>query len=125
MFEQFVRQLEFNKSNKAFSQIQTFIDELPDKLQIQMAMFIHKARYEKIRYFQGKSEVFITWICPLLKPESFSEKMVIYNEGDEVESIFFMIKGKAGFILPRFDNTSYISIHIGELFGLIDIIGSC
>ena len=35
-----------------------------------------------------------------------------------------MIKGKAGFVLPKYQNTTFIDIEIGDHFGVIDIIGS-
>jgi hypothetical protein len=35
-----------------------------------------------------------------------------------------MIKGQAGFVLPKYENTKYIEIGIGDHFGLIDIVGS-
>ena len=37
---------------------------------------------------------------------------------------FFLIKGKAGFVLPKYKNTVYINITIGSHFGIIDIVGS-
>lgn len=35
-----------------------------------------------------------------------------------------MIKGKAGFVLPKYKNTVYILINQGATFGVIDIVGS-
>ena len=35
-----------------------------------------------------------------------------------------MISGNAQFVLPAFDNVGYIDIEIGNVFGIIDIIGS-
>jgi hypothetical protein len=37
---------------------------------------------------------------------------------------YFMLSGNASFVLPSYDNTSYINIEMGDLFGIIDIIGS-
>ena len=37
---------------------------------------------------------------------------------------YFMLSGHASFVLPSYDNTSYINIDIGDHFGIIDIIGS-
>lgn len=67
---------------------------------------------------------FISWICPLMKPEQYTENQHLYLEGDEVKCIFFEVTGSAAFVLPSFDNTKYIDIRVGDKFGIIDIIGS-
>lgn len=36
----------------------------------------------------------------------------------------FMIKGEAGFVLPKYENCKYIDINVGDHFGLIDLISS-
>lgn len=33
-----------------------------------------------------------------------------------------MVKGIAGYVLPRFDNTVYIRIEDGDHFGLVDLV---
>ena len=38
--------------------------------------------------------------------------------------VYFMSKGRAGFVLPKFKNAVYIEITIGQDFGIIDIVGS-
>ena len=37
---------------------------------------------------------------------------------------YFLLSGLASFVLPSYNNLSYIKIDIGEHFGIIDIIGS-
>ena len=53
-------------------QIQTFIEEQPHKLRIMLSMYIHEARYKKLKYLNNKTKSFISWFCPLLKPDMFS-----------------------------------------------------
>jgi hypothetical protein len=48
----------------------------------------------------------------------------IYSEGEEANMIYFMLSGKANYVLPSFDNVGYIEIDIGDHFGILDIIGS-
>lgn len=90
-----------------------------------ISIYIHEQRYKRVPFFKGKSTAFITWICPLLKPIYFPSHQYIYLEGDEIENIYFLVKGQASFVLPKYENTKYINIEIGDLFGLIDLIGSC
>jgi hypothetical protein len=101
-----------------------FLDELPHKLKVDLSMHIYASRYESIKFFTNKSRSFISWICPLLKPSYYAEMEYIYSEGEEANMIYFMLSGKANYVLPSFDNVGYIGIDIGDHFGIIDIIGS-
>lgn len=87
-------------------------------------MYIHESRYKKIQFLNGKTKSFISWICPILKPLTFEQNQFIYMEGDDVNNIYFLIKGMAAFVLPSYENTSYIQINSGNHFGVMDIIGS-
>lgn len=87
-------------------------------------MYIHEQRYKKIKFLHNQTKSFITWICPLLQPQEFNAKQFIYLEGDDVSQIFFLAKGRCNFVMPSFDNTSYIKINVGDSFGIIDIVGS-
>lgn len=89
-----------------------------------MSYYIHEETYRKIKVFKGVKLSFIAWICPLLKPRAFSNGQNVTLEGDEVLEIYFLVKGKAGFVLPKYNNTTYINIHVGQHFGIIDIVYS-
>ena len=45
----------------------------------------------------------------------------MYYEGDEVTEIFFIINGKAAYVLDNYKNYEYIKIKQGDEFGLADI----
>ena len=75
-----------------------------------MSMYIHEQKYKRIRFLKEKSNVFISWICPLLQPQMFEENSYIYLEGDDASYVHFLIKGQASFVLPKYENTSYITI---------------
>ena len=36
--------------------------------------------------------------------------------------VFFLVKGVAGYVLPRYDNTVYIRIEEGDHFGHVDLV---
>lgn len=97
---------------------------MPHKLKLEVSLFIHEQTYKNIKTFKGRSSAFIAWICPLLKPQGYPANNYIYFEGDEITNIYFLIKGKAGFVLPKYQNTAFIDIEVGSHFGIIDIIGS-
>lgn len=56
---------QFEKSN---NDIDDFLDQLPHKLQIEVNLFIHEERYKNIEFFRNKTNAFISWACPLLRP---------------------------------------------------------
>lgn len=87
-------------------------------------MCIHEKTYNEIEFFRNSSPSFISWICPLLKLEVFSENSIIYYEGDDIVSIYFVKDGNCGFILPRHKNIKYIDLVKGSYFGLTDIIAT-
>ena len=49
-----------------------------------------------------------------MKPQFFADNDYIFLEGDEVNGVYFLIKGEGAFVLPSFENTSYINITIGD-----------
>lgn len=67
---------------------------------------------------------FIAWMCPLLKQRTILETEIVYFEGDEITSIYFMKEGSCAFVLPKYDNAKYINITIGYHFGMEDFVGS-
>jgi len=105
-----------------FAKIDSFLDDLPPKLKIQLSLKIYMSRYQKVKYLNTKTNSFITWICPILKLCYFDESQYIYQEGEEVENIYFMLNGEANYVLTRYANTAYIHIDEGDQFGAIDII---
>ena len=51
---------------KSMEDVNTFVDELPHKLKIEVSLYIYEERYKNIMFFQGKSPSLISWLCPLL-----------------------------------------------------------
>jgi len=66
----------------------------------------------------------LAWICPLLMLHVFTEDEYIYNEGDGINSVFFLEKGSCGFVLPRYSNLKYINIPRGSEFGSVDLVSN-
>lgn len=112
---------DYNKDQKDINQ---FVLDLPHKLKLEVSLHIHERTYKKIHCFKGRSSAFIAWICPLLKPQHCPENQYIFFEGDDITNIYFLVGGKAGFVLPKYKNANYIEINVGSHFGIIDIVGS-
>lgn len=86
------------------------MNELPHKLRLEVGLHIYERIFRKIHMFKGRSSAFIAWICPLLKPSLTTKKQYIFFEGDEVTCMYFLVKGKAGFVLPKYKNCIYMMI---------------
>lgn len=112
------------ENQKDFQEINQFVETLPHKLKIEVSLYIYEERYKRIRFFKKMTVSFISWICPLMKPQHYSENQHLFIEGDEINCIFFQVSGNASFVLPSFENTRYIDIRVGDKFGIIDITGS-
>jgi CRP-like cAMP-binding protein len=100
-----------------------FVEDLPHQLKVEVSLYIYEERYKKLKFFKNRNATFISWLCPLLKPQFYADDQYIYLEGDDVKHIYFLIDGVASFVLPSFDNTRYINIEVGDHFGVIDIMG--
>lgn len=70
---------------KNYTDVKNFMDELPYKLKIELAMSIHQEIYISFPYFHTKEKSFIAWIGPKLKPQLASEMEYILKEGDEIK----------------------------------------
>ena len=55
------------------NELTNFIEELPHKLKIETSLYIYEDRYNKVKFFP--------------------ENQYIFLEGDEVNGIFFLMKG--------------------------------
>jgi CRP-like cAMP-binding protein len=102
--------------------VQKFQDKLPYHLRMQLVMEIHQELHQNIKFFKDKSDAFIAYIAPLLLESHFNKDQFIYNVGEHINFIYFIIKGEAGFVLPRYDNAIYILIGQGDHFGQIDML---
>ena len=56
-----------------------------------------------------------------LKHMYTSDGQYIYQEGDQINHIYFMHKGLAGYALPRY-NSIYMTVEPGDIFGVVDIV---
>ena len=85
-------------------------------------MEMHKGIYTSVSFFKEKPMTFIAWIAPMLIQIEFQKDQYVFLEGENVNYVFFIMKGESGFVLPRYDNSIYILVCQGDHFGLIDMI---
>lgn len=117
----YVIKYDFNKDN---TDVHWFVQGLSKKMKRQLSLHIHEKTYKKLNLLRHSKPAFVTWICPLLKPREYPSNEYVYLENDDVLHIYFLFKGSCGFVLPKYNNATYIEIHEGQHFGIIDIVHS-
>lgn len=75
--------MKYDHSRKSKDVI-SFMDELPHKIKLELAMEIHRTMYETIKFFENKERSFILWIGTLLRPLNIQEQDYIYKEAEEI-----------------------------------------
>ena len=53
-------------------------------------------------------------IGPLLRPIQIMKNEYIYEEGDPINEMFFLVTGQAGLVLKNYFDTVYIKIDEGK-----------
>ena len=67
LYNRVVKTVKYDHSKKSKDFI-AFLDELPHKIKLEMAMEIHKRMYLTINFFREKEKCFIAWIGTVLRP---------------------------------------------------------
>ena len=108
---------------KDVSNIVAFIECLPQGLKMDLSVKIHREIVLNIPFFKNRPNEVIAFIGPMLKPNRVKENDYVYTEGESATKLFFLTKGLAGFVLPEYKNLVYITIEIGDHFGIVDGFG--
>jgi hyperpolarization activated cyclic nucleotide-gated potassium channel 2 len=62
-----------------------FLQELPNKLRIELSQIIHDNIIKKMHFFSNASPDLIAFVTPLLKPIKFSQNEMLYKIGDTMD----------------------------------------
>lgn len=120
LFNKLTKTIRYDHSKKS-KNYDLFMEELPSKLRLELALAIHESMYSNVAFFMGKDKSFIAWITRHIRPMHVGETDYIYKEGEEIFEIYFLVSGTVGYVLPRFENKMYFEIMQGSLFGQVDI----
>jgi hypothetical protein len=83
LYKKCVKSLRYDHSKKS-KDFLNFLDELPQKIKLELAMEIHKCLYESVKFFQNKEKSFIAWVGTMVRPLNISETEYIFKEGEEI-----------------------------------------
>jgi hypothetical protein len=75
-------------------------------------------------FLSKKDSTFIAWICPNLKPRHVNMHETIYWENDELNEVYFLMQGECDYVLPKFQNRSFLKIIEHSYFGTVDFMAA-
>ena len=110
LFSKIKKNLKFNYTQDLRS-VNTFVEELPHNLKTELSIYIYEKVYMQVDFLRTKSKSFISWICPMLKMSVVTPKEYVVYEGDEIQKIFFLRSGQCHYVLPKYQNSKYITIN--------------
>lgn len=99
-----------------------FVDKLPINLKTPLSICIYENLYENVDFLKKKTPQFISWICPLLKARVAAQDEIIYYEGDDLNSVYFLRSGLCQYVLPKYAQTAFVEINDHTCFGLADFL---
>ena len=109
LFSNIKKNLKFNYTQDLRS-VNQFVEELPHNLKTELSIYIYEKVYMQVDFLKNKSKSFISWICPMLKMNVVTPKEYVFYEGDEIQKIFFLRSGLCHYVLPKYQNSKYITI---------------
>lgn len=96
---------------------ENFLNELPSNLRTELSFFMHKSIVVSIEFFKNRSERFIAYIGPLLKPMKIGKNEVVASQGDYANEMFFIKSGKVAIVIQQYNNFKFMNISEGYYFG--------
>ena len=96
---------------------------LPLSLKYKLAAEIHKDVLDSIPFFrktEHKSKLFLSWVGHRLVPRYFAGYQHIYEENEELSSIFFVTSGEIAYVMPMHNNAVYYTVKKGAIIGFED-----
>ena len=81
--------------------------------------------YKSVKFFTNRREdqSFIAWIGTVIHPFNVQEEEYIFKEQEPIVEMYFLVDGRASYVLPRFKNKEYFVIEQGSEFGHVDLFG--
>ena len=84
-------------------------------------MHIYKDFYNNTDFLKGKRELFISWICPILKSCCSAPSETIYYENEPALGVYFLkSKNPCHYVLPGFANSPFLRIVTHTSFGITE-----
>lgn len=66
-----------------------FLNELPNKLRIELSQEMHDSDIHSLYFFKNQPNDFISYVAPLLKPIKYTQNDTLYKIGDNLEESIY------------------------------------
>ena len=90
LFNKIVKAVKYDHHQNS-KDVQEFMEELPSKIRIELAIAIHNKMYSSIRFFKTRDHKFIVWIGTILRPVNIQQRDYIFKEGEEITEVYFLL----------------------------------
>lgn len=110
------------EQNKTVFGLGEFMKSLPLSLKFKLAQHLHKDVYENVEFFKNIHEErsFLSWVGHRLIPRLIAKKQYLYQETDEMYSVYFIKMGSVAFVLWTFENAIFHTVNNGGMVGFDD-----
>ena len=99
-----------------------FMNNLPQKLQLELSSIVHEQIVRKVPFFQAQTPEFIAYIGPLLRPRRIPKDDYVFREGDSIDEMYFLLQGEVELVIHEHDDTPFVVIPAGYYFGELDLV---
>ncbi len=113
LFRRLMKAVKYDHSRNQMDKFE-FLKELPQSLKLELSYIMHQHLIDKIPFFQHQPRQFIAYIGPLLRQLKILKGEYIYERGDPIDDIFFIVKGNVGFVLKKMRDAIYLIVEEGK-----------
>ena len=64
----------------------------------------------------------MSWVGHRLMPRIIPDNQYLFQQGESIMELYFLQRGKLNYVLPKYTNKSYHTMHRGDIFGMEDIL---
>ena len=93
------RSLLYDHSRAPSANSQTLLEHLPPALQFTLSDAMYRKTVEGLPFFEQASPLFLSQAGPALRPVRLDQGDTLFAEGDPVDAVYFLKKGKVSLVL--------------------------
>ena len=116
------RGIKFSVYKNAGGNFKEFLDDLPEKIRLELSYEMHKDMLINLKFFEDKPENFVAEIGLVIRKVKFMAGETIFSVNEIANEMYFIQNGRVNIVLDEYNNFPFISINRGHYFGDIDVI---
>ena len=111
-----------NRNEEYLKDHQEFINQFPRRIKRKMNIILHGKNLRRINIFQTMNDEFVEAVAAQIRVKKVTRDEYIYKEGDLLDGIYFLAKGRAEMVLPEYHDRAFFHIAAGHSFGELDFL---